>query len=60
MNSLSKFLKEVRQEMSRVVWPAREQAVRLTFITVVVAAVIGICITVLDYCFSNLIEVLIG
>ena len=54
-----RFLKEVRQEMGKVIWPTKEQAVRLTLITVIVAAVVSICVAVLDYSFGSLIGILV-
>ena len=57
---LNNFLKEVRQEVQRVVWPDRDQITRLTLIVLVISGLVGFYVSLLDYGFSNLIGVLIG
>jgi len=54
-NYVIRFLKEVRQEMDKVVWPAKDRVIRLTLAVVVIAVVISLYITSLDYLFSKLI-----
>ncbi|MEA2020344.1 MAG: preprotein translocase subunit SecE [Patescibacteria group bacterium] len=56
MNSLTKFLKEVRQEMKKVVWPSKDEAIKLTAIVLGVVIFIGLYIAFLDYIFSRLIR----
>lgn len=60
LEGIFSFIKEARGEFNKVVWPSREEAVRLTLIVVATAAVIGLLVTGLDYFFSNLVKVLIG
>lgn len=43
------FFSEVKSELSKVVWPSREETIRLTGIVIVVSAVVGIFIGSLDY-----------
>lgn len=59
MEQVVKFLKEVRGEFGKVVWPSREEAIKLTLIVIGTAALCGIFISGLDYLFSNLVERLI-
>ena len=56
---VTQFLKEVRGEFEKVIWPSREEAVNLTLIVIGTAAVCGILISSLDYLFSNLVEKLV-
>ena len=41
--------------MDKVVWPAKDRVIRLTLAVVVIAVVISLYITSLDYLFSKLI-----
>ncbi len=42
------FLKETRAELSKVVWPTRLRAARLTGIVIVITAIFGLFITAVD------------
>lgn len=53
------FLKEVRQELEKVRWPTRLEAVKLTLIVVGVSVVLGIYIGGLDFILTKIIELLI-
>jgi preprotein translocase subunit SecE len=54
------FLKEVRSELKRVVWPTRQEAIRLTSVVVIVSALVGIYIGALDYIFAKAVGLLLG
>lgn len=57
---VTKFLKEVRQEMEKVVWPTRKELARLTAVVIGLAILVSIYITILDYSFNGLIRFLVG
>ncbi len=59
MNKVVKFLKEVQTELKKVVWPTREQTIRLTAIVVGVSLVVGLYIGVLDYVLTKLVGVIV-
>lgn len=59
MNKLTKFIKEVREEMEKVVWPSREEALRLTAVVLGVAIFVSIYVAFLDRVFSNLVRELV-
>ncbi len=59
MNKLTKFLKEVQTELKKVVWPTRQQTLRLTAIVVGVSLVVGLYIGVLDYVLTKLVGVIV-
>ena len=59
MNKATKFLKEVQAELKKVVWPTREQAVRLTMIVVGVSLVVGVYIGMLDYGLTKLVGLIV-
>lgn len=54
------FLAEVRQELVKVVWPTREQTIRLTLVVVGVSVVTALYIGILDVAFTELINIIIG
>lgn len=47
---------DVYSELSKVTWPSRNDAIRLTGLVLVVAAVIGAFLSLWDYGFSQLFE----
>lgn len=49
MPNVISFLKEVREELSKVAWPSREQTIRYTILVVIVAVVVGALLGGLDY-----------
>lgn len=53
------FLKEVRTELDKVVWPTRAEAVRLTIVVIGVSVVIGIFIGGLDIVFVKVTEIIL-
>ena len=59
-NAVARYLKEVRSEMSKVIWPTREQTVNLTSIVLAVMVIMSIFLGVLDYIFGGLIQLLIS
>lgn len=59
MNKITKFLKEVREEMEKVVWPSREEAIRLTSVVLGVAIFVSLYVAFLDRIFSNLVRTLV-
>ena len=56
---ITQFLKEVRQEMGKVVWPTRGEVGRLTLVVIAISGVVGIYITTLDYLFGRLVSSLV-
>lgn len=54
-----RFLKEAVAELKKVVWPTKEQLVRLTIIVIVVSVSAGILIGGLDYIFTKLLALIL-
>jgi preprotein translocase subunit SecE len=54
------FLQEVRSELKRVVWPTRQEAIRLTSVVIIVSALVGVYIGTLDYIFAKMVGLLLG
>lgn len=59
-NAVKRYLKEVRSEMSKVIWPTREQTMNLTSVVLAVMVAMSIFLGVLDYVFGGLIQLLIS
>jgi len=54
------YFSEVRIELSKVVWPKREEVIKLTLIVFVISTVISAYVGVLDFALTKLLEVLIS
>lgn len=54
MPNIILFLKEVKEELGKVVWPTREQTVRYTVLVVIVAVAVGLFLGGLDYILTLL------
>jgi len=50
------FLKEVKEELEKVSWPKRDEAIRLTGIVVLVSILVGIFIAFWDFVFTKIIQ----
>ena len=59
MKTITSYLAEVRAELIKVVWPKREQVVKLTLIVLVISAIVGAYLGGLDFAFTKLLELVI-
>lgn len=55
----TKFFKEVRAELKKVVWPTRKEAAKLTAIVVGVSLVVGAFVGTLDFVFTKVMEIIV-
>lgn len=53
------YLKEVRLELTKVVWPKRDQVVKLTLVILIISVAVGAYLGALDFAFTKLLEVVI-
>lgn len=53
------FLKEVKTELSKVIWPTRKETIRLTGLVIFISLVVGIYIGGLDIILTKLMEIVI-
>lgn len=53
------FFKEVKTELTRVVWPPRKQAISHTIIVIAVTIIAMLVLAALDFVFSRGVEALI-
>ncbi|MBQ4630883.1 MAG: preprotein translocase subunit SecE [Clostridia bacterium] len=59
-NRITRFFKEVKSEMKKVVWPTKKQVIKNTLIVIAVVLLIGIVIWALDFGFGLGIDKLVG
>lgn len=55
---ISKFLQEVRQEMSKVSWPGREELKGTTLIVIVLTIILSVFIWLTDKVLEGLLNVI--
>jgi len=60
VNKVTDFFKGVREELSRVVWPKREEVIKLTLIVFIISGIIAAYTGALDYAFTKLLEFVIS
>lgn len=54
------FLSEVKTELSRVIWPKKNEVIKLTLVVIVISAAVGAYLGILDYLFVRLLEVIVS
>lgn len=59
MNKPWKFLKEVRAELEKIVWPSREQTIRYSILVIVIAIGTGLLLGSFDFLLTLLSNFLI-
>ncbi len=56
MDKISRFLKEVRQEVKKVTWPTKEETFRYSLMVIVASLIVAIYLGGLDYVVANFLE----
>jgi preprotein translocase subunit SecE len=59
MNSPITFIRETGDELKKVVWPTRQEIIRLTAVVVIISVVVGLYIGALDYVLVKAVEYII-
>ncbi len=60
VKALINYIREVRIELGKVIWPKRKEVVRLTLIVFLISGIIGAYIGIIDYAFTKLLELIIS
>jgi preprotein translocase subunit SecE len=58
-NALVRTFRETRNELRKVVWPTREETIRLTVVVLAISAIIGLILFVGDSIFLSLYTLLV-
>ena len=53
------FLRETRDELKKVVWPTRQETIRLTLVVIVISLFVGLFLGTLDFIFTKGIGIVI-
>jgi len=53
------FLKETADELKKVVWPTKQEVIRLTFVVITVSLIVGLFLGGLDFIFVKVIETVV-
>ena len=53
---IARFVKDIRSELKKVIWPSKEQLVNNTISVLVICLLIGIVIWVSDFIFGMVLE----
>lgn len=56
INKVFKFLNEVVDELKKVTWPTRQEAIKMTFTVIAVSVVVAIFIGSLDFVLTQFIS----
>ena len=59
-NALIRYYRETVGELRKVVWPTREEALRLTGLVLAVIVIMSIILGFFDLVFAELVKLLVG
>ena len=59
-NALIRYYRETVGELRKVVWPTREEALRLTGLVLLVIIVMSTILGIFDLVFAELVKLLVG
>ena len=58
--SPGEFMRQVRAEASKVVWPSRSETVRTTIMVLIMASLLALFFLAIDALFSSIVQFLLG
>lgn len=53
------WIQGINQELKKVDWPKRTDALQLTLVVVIISFLLGIYIGVFDYLFANILQLIL-
>jgi len=53
------FLREVQDELKKVVWPSRDEVIRLTVVVILISVGVGLFLGGADFILTKIFELLI-
>ena len=59
-NRIVRYLRATRSELRKVVWPTREETVNLTIVVLAVMVAMSILLGLIDFLFTQLVNLIIG
>ena len=58
--SPGEFIRQVRTEASKVVWPSRNETFRTTIMVLIMTALLAVFFLAIDSLFSSIVQFLLG
>jgi preprotein translocase subunit SecE len=59
-NRIIRYLRATRSELRKVVWPTREETINLTIVVLAVMVAMSILLGLIDFLFTQLVNLIIG
>lgn len=56
MGKVISYISDVRSELAKVVWPKRQEVVKLTTTVIIISVAVGAYLGALDFVFAKLLE----
>jgi len=56
MKRIISYLKEVKLELSKVIWPKREEVIKLTVTVLLISVIVGAYVGGLDFAYTKALE----
>jgi preprotein translocase subunit SecE len=56
---LGESVREIRSELRKVVWPTRDEAIRLTVVVIGVCTAIGLFLGAVDFVFAQMFQLIL-
>lgn len=53
------FLRETKDELKKVVWPTRQEVIRLTLVVIAISLIVGLFLGGLDFVFVKIIGTIV-
>lgn len=57
--AVTTFLKEVQEELKKVVWPTRAEVMRLTVVVILVSLIVGLFLGSIDFLLTKFTEIIL-
>ena len=59
MSNPLKYVQQVRNEVSKIVWPTRKETMTTTFMVFVMAAIVALFFFIVDTLTSNILDIIL-
>ena len=60
MTTPAQFVRQVKQEVSKITWPSRADALRGTFVVIGASIMLAVLLVVIDFVFATAIGAVVG
>ena len=56
MNKVTEYVREVKTELAKVVWPSRRETIKMTVIVIIFSLIVAVFLGAIDLGLTKLIE----